>query len=148
MMLSLPRPETVLASFGRVLPPSLVSLHISAGLELARLCRWLTPPPELDGRTFAMTVSDIGLRSSFCCRNGQFRPYWGDMADLELSASVADFVSMARGDMDADTLFFQRRLKISGDTELGLVVKNWLDASERPAWLKHLPRPLQRESSP
>lgn len=147
MMISLPRPATLLASLGKVLPPSLVSLHMSAGLELARRCRWLTPPPELNGRTFALTVSDMGLRSSFCCRNGQFRPHWGEAADLELTASAADFLSMARGDMDADTLFFQRRLKISGDTELGLVVKNWLDASERPAWLQHLPRPPQREDS-
>ena len=43
-----------------------------------------------------------------------------------------------RADMDADTLFFQRRLRISGDTELGLIVKNWLDASPRPAWLDKL----------
>ena len=35
-------------------------------------------------------------------------------------------------------LFFQRRLRISGDTELGLIVKNWLDASPRPAWLDKL----------
>jgi len=40
-----------------------------------------------------------------------------------------------RGTADADTLFFQRRLKIAGDTELGLIVKNWLDAAARPAWL-------------
>jgi predicted lipid carrier protein YhbT len=42
------------------------------------------------------------------------------------------------GQVDADTLFFQRRLAIAGDTELGLVVKNWLDAQERPAWLTRL----------
>ena len=29
---------------------------------------------------------------------------------------------------DPDTLFFNRRLKIEGDTELGLVVKNLLDS--------------------
>jgi predicted lipid carrier protein YhbT len=39
---------------------------------------------------------------------------------------------------DADTLFFRRRLKMEGDTELGVAVKYWLDASERPAWLNNL----------
>lgn len=29
---------------------------------------------------------------------------------------------------DPDTLFFQRRLRIEGDTELGLYVKNLMDA--------------------
>jgi predicted lipid carrier protein YhbT len=31
---------------------------------------------------------------------------------------------------DADTLFFRRQLKTSGDTELGLYVKNFLDGLE------------------
>ena len=31
-----------------------------------------------------------------------------------------------------DTLFFSRRLSMEGDTELGLIVKNTLDALEFP----------------
>jgi predicted lipid carrier protein YhbT len=60
----------------------------------------------------------------------------GAPAELELGATMADLLSLMRADTDADTLFFQRRLRISGDTELGLIVKNWLDAAPRPAWLK------------
>ena len=33
---------------------------------------------------------------------------------------------------DPDTLFFTRRLVMTGDTELGLVVKNALDAIDWP----------------
>lgn len=139
MKLTLPAPPAFIARLGRQIPAPLLSLQTAIALDLARRCRWLQPPAELDGRTFALTVSDLGLRSSFTCRDQQFRPWWGESADLELQASLADFVSLARGDTDADTLFFQRRLKIAGDTELGLIVKNWLDASERPAWLQHLP---------
>lgn len=139
MMRSPPRPGAAILFLGRVMPAPLVSLPMSAGLELARLRRWLIPPPELDGRTFAITVGDLGLRCGFCCHGGRFRPSWNGKADLELEASAADFFSLARGDVDADTLFFQRRLKIAGDTELGLIVKNWLDASERPDWLRRLP---------
>jgi predicted lipid carrier protein YhbT len=57
---------------------------------------------------------------------------------LELGAKLADLFRLIRAETDADTLFFQRRLRISGDTELGLIVKNWLDAAPRPAWLQRM----------
>lgn len=138
MNLSLPNPPEGLARLGRCLPAPLLSLHFTAGLELARQLKWLNPPPELDGRNFAIAITDLGLRSAFCCQQGRFRPRWQRQAELELSASLADFLGLLRGSVDADTLFFQRRLKIAGDTELGLIVKNWLDAAERPAWLLKL----------
>ena len=111
-----------------------MSLHFTAGLELARRFKWLAPP-ELDGRRFAITVEDLGLRSRRARR--AFRPC-AARRPSELGARLADFLALMRADMDADTLFFQRRLRISGDTELGLIVKNWLDASPRPAWLDKL----------
>jgi len=127
----------LLAKVGRRLPAPLVSMHFVAGLELARRLKWLSPPPELEGRSFAITIEDLGLRSRFWVRGGAFRPMWnGAPAQLELGATMADLLSLMRADTDADTLFFQRRLRISGDTELGLIVKNWLDAAPRPAWLK------------
>jgi predicted lipid carrier protein YhbT len=133
---NLPTPRPFMAKLGERLPPALVSAHGALLLEIARRAAWLTPPEELDGHSFIIGISDLGLRCAFACQQGRFRPLWQlPESDLEISATLADFVLMARGSMDADTLFFQRRLKISGDTELGLVVKNWLDACERPAWL-------------
>lgn len=124
------------ATLGRRVPGALVSLHFVAGLELARRLKWLEPPAELEGRSFAITVEDLGLRSSFVVRDGAFRPAWNrGPAELELGARLAEFLALMREETDADTLFFQRRLRISGDTELGLIVKNWLDAAPRPAWL-------------
>ncbi|RLJ37654.1 SCP2 domain-containing protein [Acidovorax sp. 106] len=52
--------------------------------------------------------------------------------DLTISASAHDFVLLAQRQQDPDTLFFSRRLSMQGDTELGLVVKNALDALELP----------------
>ena len=126
-----------LAQIGRRLPPAFISIHIVAVLEITRHLQWLTPPRELNGRSFAITIEDLGLRCCFSCQANRFRPQWTstDTQDLQISASLSDFASLARGSMDADTLFFQRRLKIAGDTDLGLIVKNWLDAPERPAWL-------------
>jgi predicted lipid carrier protein YhbT len=63
-------------------------------------------------------------------------------ADLTLSATAQDFLRLAQRQEDPDTLFFSRRLSIEGDTELGLVVKNALDALELPVldlkqWAPH-----------
>lgn len=53
-------------------------------------------------------------------------------ADLTIAASVHDFLRLAQRQEDPDTLFFSRRLSMEGDTELGLMVKNTLDALELP----------------
>ena len=52
--------------------------------------------------------------------------------DLTIAATGPDFLKLAQRKEDADTLFFSRRLSMEGDTELGLVVKNTLDALELP----------------
>ena len=50
--------------------------------------------------------------------------------DLILRGNVYDFLLLAARKEDSDTLFFQRRLKIEGDTDMGLEIKNFLDAIE------------------
>src|SRR3546814_1475395 len=49
---------------------------------------------------FAIKVEDLGLRSYFTCRNGCFRPLWACEVDLELGASLGDFVALVRGTSD------------------------------------------------
>ena len=70
--------------------------------------------------------------------------------DLTIRAHASDFIALARRSQDPDTLFFNRRLSMEGDTELGLMVKNTLDAMELPVFdprqfrlpdLARLPRP-------
>ncbi len=47
--------------------------------------------------------------------------------DIEISASIYDFLQLAARQQDPDTLVFQRRLIMQGNTELGLEIKNFLD---------------------
>ncbi|KKD01628.1 ubiquinone anaerobic biosynthesis accessory factor UbiT [Photobacterium halotolerans] len=47
-----------------------------------------------------------------------------------MKACSQDFIRIAARQVDPDTLFFQRRLTMAGDTELGLAVKNLLDSLE------------------
>lgn len=48
--------------------------------------------------------------------------------DVSISGNLNEFILLAARKEDPDTLFFQRRLLIEGDTELGLEVKNLIDA--------------------
>ncbi len=51
-------------------------------------------------------------------------------ADLTIEGTAYTFLLLATRKEDADSLFFHRQLKTSGDTELGLHIKNFLDGLE------------------
>ena len=121
---------------GSYLPAPLANAPLMLLLELARRRALLVAPESLYGKNFRIKVEDLGLSLCFYCEAGKFKPLSSlPQADVSLSASAMDFLKLATGQEDADTLFFRRRLKMEGDTELGIAVKYWLDASERPAWL-------------
>jgi predicted lipid carrier protein YhbT len=87
----------------------------------------------LTRRKFRIHVRDARLSFDFTWTGSRFAPLARQaQTDLTISASGPDFLRMARREEDPDTLFFSRRLLMEGDTELGLVVKNTLDALELP----------------
>ncbi len=51
-------------------------------------------------------------------------------SDISLRGTVYDYLLLASRSEDTDTLFFNRRLHMQGDTELGLYVKNFLDGMD------------------
>lgn len=62
-------------------------------------------------------------------------------ADVSFSGDAKEFILLASRSEDPDTLFFQRRLMIEGDTELGLYIKNSIDGIDFdnwPVWLNQL----------
>ena len=75
-----------------------------------------------------------GAQACFTCRNGRFRPLFTAPAapDLRFRANLSAYLQLLARQEDPDTLFFNRELSIEGDTELGLIVKNMLDAIEWP----------------
>jgi len=50
--------------------------------------------------------------------------------DLVIEGTAYDFLLLATRREDPDTLFFNRRLRLGGSTELGLYLKNFLDSLE------------------
>ena len=133
------------AAVGAKLPQWPHALALVAGLNLAVKMRLL---PEdslntLEDRLFRVRVRDTGGEAAFTYRGGLFRPVFrpGREPDLAFAANLSAFLQLLKRQEDPDTLFFNRELEITGDTELGLVVKNMLDAVEWPS----LPRlPLAR----
>ncbi|MEO2216650.1 SCP2 sterol-binding domain-containing protein [Chromobacterium vaccinii] len=81
----------------------------------------------LDGKRFEVHVKDAGLRLGFAASGDAFVASCGE-PDLRLAANGCDFARMMLREEDPDTLFFQRKLSIEGDTELGLIIKNLLDS--------------------
>ncbi|QIL83627.1 sterol-binding protein [Diaphorobacter sp. HDW4A] len=87
----------------------------------------------LKGRHLSIRVTDARVAFDFICDGERFVASAPKQEpNLIVSASAWDFVQLAQRKQDPDTLFFSRRLVMQGDTELGLVVKNALDALELP----------------
>ena len=93
----------------------------------------------LEGRWLSIHVSDIGLLWYTSVVDGRLVVSQQADADVSFSADASDLLMIAARKQDPDTLFFQRRLVIEGDTELGLYVKNLMDAIE----LEQMPKALR-----
>ena len=129
--------------------------HLMRGQSLARRL------PALDGKVVRIEISDIPNRVDLAIRGERLEAAHGRAPDVTLRAPLEGFWRLATRAEDPDTLFFQRRLSIEGDTETGLHVKNLLDALDYdieahvrdvlgaglagPALmlLRHLPRPAR-----
>jgi len=73
-----------------------------------------------------------------------FAPCQGDQApDLTISGAIYDFLALATRREDSDTLFFNRRVVMAGDTALGLELKNLLDAMDPETLSEPLPSLLR-----
>ena len=93
----------------------------------------------LEGRWLSIHVRDIDLQWFTSVVNGKLVVSQNAQADVSFSADASDLLMIAARKQDPDTLFFQRRLVIEGDTELGLYVKNLMDAIE----LEQMPKALR-----
>lgn len=128
-------PELV-SRIGVHLPQWPHAITLTAGLNAAARMK-LLPLDSLElleGRSFYVEVLDTGGRACFTYRAGLFRPLFSvpQTPDLSFRANLSAFLQLLARQEDPDTLFFNRELSIEGDTELGLIVKNMLDAVEWP----------------
>ncbi len=96
----------------------------------------------LQGRWLQISIEDMGLDFFLGFENEQLiLSNQIKQADVSFRGCSREFLLLASRLEDPDTLFFQRRLVIEGDTELGLYIKNSIDGIDFdnwPRWLNQL----------
>nr|WP_216607920.1 SCP2 domain-containing protein [Vibrio sp. RE88] len=94
----------------------------------------------LEGKWLKIEIKDMQLSWYVSYQDSQLMVVDSAVKeDVAFRGSLNDLVLIAGRKEDPDTLFFQRRLSIEGDTELGLEIKNLMDSVD----LEQLPKPLQ-----
>jgi predicted lipid carrier protein YhbT len=85
----------------------------------------------LSNRVVTVNIDDMSLRFSLTLVENRLRVLRAPRdVDLKISGTAYAFLQLATRVEDTDTLFFRRHLCTSGDTELGLYVKNLLDSMD------------------
>ncbi|GHB13405.1 ubiquinone anaerobic biosynthesis accessory factor UbiT [Modicisalibacter luteus] len=130
MSLPLPSPSSLL----RTLDPR-VPLSVKRCLVEPLLNRAYAAPlaegefDDLEGRRVGLAIEDLGIALGLSVERS--RLVLVDAApEVVIWGGWREFLCLATRREDPDGLFFQRRLVIEGDTELGLTVKNLLDGLE------------------
>jgi len=100
----------------------------------------------MQGRSLRISVRDMQLGFCVTLSRDRLTATRTSVPDLSISGNLHAFLLMASRQADPDTLFFQRLLRMEGDTELGLALKNFLAAQDLEAhWLtRQLEVMLQR----
>lgn len=82
----------------------------------------------LAGRRVAVEVRDLRLRLCIAIGERDFELLPPDAAaEATVRGACLDLLALVGRTEDADALFFQRRLELEGDVELGLTLRNLLD---------------------
>ncbi len=126
---------TILKGPAKLLPRKLHSLTMLEALKLVFREALEDGDFEfLEDKWLKVSVTDLELQWFISFRDEELvvetveQPH-----DVSFSGTLNDLVLIAGRKEDPDTLFFQRRLSIEGDTELGLEVKNLMDSVDLDA---------------
>lgn len=127
-----PRLPAVLA-----LPLGLIPGRLNS-VVLARILNRVFKPELAEGeldflyhKVLRISVEDARLDYRLTLRQGRLEAARNSAAaDVSIEGNTYEFLLLATRREDPDTLFFNRRLRLGGDTELGLYAKNLLDSIE------------------
>lgn len=148
----MPNPKNLLALLPPVQWPLRLALRLAPEALLASLIAALATHllrgqllqerlAQLAGKRVSLLMTDPACELRFRIGGRGLASGWDSRAgpgwDVRIRGSFDDFWLMATRAEDPDTLFFNRRLAIEGDTETGLALKNLLDALEYD-WRAHV----------
>lgn len=102
----------------------------------------------LQDKWLKISVNDMGLAFFLTFQDGKLQlSRQISQADVSFTGDSREFILLASRSEDPDTLFFQRRLVIEGDTELGLYIKNSIDGIDFDNWPGWLNRSIKKIAS-
>lgn len=135
------RSPRLLKAIGKIVPKPIQSKFVLH--QLNYLAQEFIENGELDflaDRTAKFEITDADLSWVFGF-NGKclIERDTGCKAHVVFSANTHALILMASKKVDPDTLFFNRDLSITGDTELGLEIKNLIDLFD----IDQLPAPIK-----
>jgi len=112
------------------IPASLLALAANRLLNSQHLMDRLE---EIEGKRLCLYITDIDLELNLEIRAGRLTGITGQNEsdtpwDMRISGEMQQFLLLAARQEDPDTLFFNRSLVLEGKTEVGLTVKNMIDA--------------------
>ncbi len=84
----------------------------------------------MENKILKIEVKDWAHEQYFSVIDGSIQLVPSQSPDIVFSGTVASFLALLTHSHDPDTLFFQRHLTITGDTELGLELKAFFDYFE------------------
>ena len=93
----------------------------------------------LYGKTFSVVIKDLQTALYFSVTEKGLRALKATQPDVVFTATFMDLIRLALRLEDPDALFFNRRLLIEGNTDIGLRVKNMLDGVEFETLLESFP---------
>ncbi|MBI5588444.1 MAG: SCP2 sterol-binding domain-containing protein [Deltaproteobacteria bacterium] len=85
---------------------------------------------EIDGKVFLFEAKDIKKGFYLLIKDNEIKviPHSGRKPDVTMRGTVKVLIDVLMGKEDPDTVFFSRRLEISGDTAAAIHFKNMLAA--------------------
>lgn len=85
---------------------------------------------EIDGKVFLFEAKDIKKGFYLLIKDNDIKvvPHSGRKPDVTMRGTVKVLIDVLIGKEDPDTVFFSRRLEISGDTAAAIHFKNMLAA--------------------
>lgn len=105
-------------------------LHIP--LKEGRLDFW-------ENKVIGIRIEDLGIVLNFTKKGNRILEVKSALPQVSISGTFKAFMLLVARKSDPDTLFFQRKLLVEGDTALGLEIKNFLDSLE----IDSLPAPMR-----
>lgn len=113
----------------RILPVSLHTAMLAAfSNHMLRGQAWVKRLHEVEDKVIALRVEDLAIELRFRIAGGRLLPARHTGPHVIIRGNHEAFISLALRRQDPDTLFFQRRLSVEGETETGVHIKNLMDA--------------------